>query len=95
MGDNLRRFRGVGRVLKDGHEIARVHYALTTTREFLSTASRTAGFVRPVRGKIEVGEDYVLRLETGGELDFFARYTNGIEYPHATYSVTVNGDPEG
>jgi hypothetical protein len=95
VGNNMSRFRGIGRVFKNGHEVARVHYALTTTREFLSTASRTAGFVRPVRGKIEVGEHYVLRLETGGEVEFFARYTNGIDHPHSTYSVTVNGDPEG
>jgi hypothetical protein len=91
----VRQFRGVGRVWKDGHEIARVHYALTTTREFLSTISRTRGYIRPVRGHIDVGEDYVLRLENGGEVGFIARYTNGIDYPHATYSVTVSGDPEG
>ncbi len=82
-------------MLKNGHEIARVHYALTTARDFLSTISQTRGYVRPVRGHIDLGEDYVLRLENGGEVEFFARYTNGIDHPHATYSITVSGDPEG
>jgi hypothetical protein len=81
-------------VFKDGHEVARVHYALTTARQPFGNVSRTRGFVRPVRGQIDVGEAYVLRLENGKDLDFFARHTNGIDHPRSTYSVTVRGDPE-
>jgi hypothetical protein len=51
------------------------------------------GYVKPVRGHIDVGEVYLLRLDDGTEVEFFARYTNGIDHPRSTYSVTVNGDP--
>ncbi len=81
-------------MLQDGREIARVHYALTTSREIFSTSSHTRGYVRPVKGQIEVGEEYVLRLENGKELEFYARHTNGIDYPWSTYTVTVNDEPE-
>jgi hypothetical protein len=90
----LRQFRGVGTVLRGSQEIARVQYSLMKSSDPFSALSRTRGFVRPQDGQIDVGLAYVLRMADGREVEFFARHTNGIEYPHATYSVTVNGDPE-
>ncbi len=91
----MKQFRGVGSILQGGHEIARVHYSLIKSADPFSSLSRTTGFIRPLDGQIDVGIAYGLRLADGREVEFFARYTNGIDYPHATYSVTVSGDPEG
>ena len=92
--EKLKQFRGIGTVLKGGQEIARVQYSLMKSADPFSALSRTQGFARPLRGHVDVGIPYVLRLSDGREVDFFARYTHGIDYPHATYSVTVSGDPE-
>jgi hypothetical protein len=90
----LRQFRGVGSVLQGGREIARVQYTLMKSSDPFSALPRTQGFIKPLHGHVDVGVPYILRMVDGREVDFFARYTNGIDYPHATYSVTVNGDPE-
>jgi hypothetical protein len=68
---------------------------LTKSVDTFSVLPRTRGFVRILYGNIDVGRIYQLCLEDGTEVSFFARYTNGLDQPHATYSVTVSGDPEG
>ena len=90
--NELKQFRGIGTVLQRGHEIACVQYSLMKSADPFNSRSRTQGFIKPLLGQVDVGIPYALRLSDGQEVDFYARYTNGIDHPNSTYSVTVKGD---
>ena len=97
----MRQFQGTGTVLKDGIEVASVQYDLTKTvdriragNSVLDGLSSTTGSIRMRENDIEMGDMYMLRLESGTEVQFYAHHTSGRGYPNATYQITVNGDPE-
>ncbi len=97
----MTRFQGAGDILQSGEAVARARYDLTSTVQRANTGlenverlSSMEGSVTILTGYIDIGDRYLLRIESGKVVELIIYNIISAGRPHPMYKVRVVGDLE-